>query len=158
VLRGFVTYSRHVRKPMKLRHKPARGEACSVLDELVIIDGDLRFNRTLRISGTLTGSVMTSGRLIILPEGRIDASVQARDVTIYGWVTGDVSCDNRVEICNGAVLRGNVRSPQLLIEEGGRFEGSSLWTADSANGLGSPGPVEELENESDRHTLEVRTG
>jgi len=119
---------------MKLRQKFSRREACSFLDESVVIQGELRFEGTLRVGGTLFGSVMTPGCLIVLPEARIEATVQAGDVTVYGSLIGDVACDPRVEICDGAVLSGNVRSPQLAIEEGGRFDGTSLRSAEPQDG------------------------
>jgi cytoskeletal protein CcmA (bactofilin family) len=44
-------------------------------------------------------------------------------------VSGNIDCVGRVEICETGHVRGDVRTPKLIIKEGGTFEGKSLAAA-----------------------------
>lgn len=126
-----------------------RTDSASVLDETVRLEGELRFSGTLRIDGALTGSVVTPGQLTIGPKARIEGTVRAGHVELFGTVAGDVTADESVEISRGGVLIGDVSTPRLVIEEGGRFEGRSCRPSEAT----AAAEAEAV----DESTLEVQT-
>jgi cytoskeletal protein CcmA (bactofilin family) len=142
---------------MKIGRRSKGTEGYSFLDHSVRVEGELRFTGTLRIEGVITGSVTTSDGLVVGSDARVEANIHAGHVTVFGTVIGNVTCDTRVEICDGGVLVGEVRSAQLLIEEGGRFEGTNHQAVESGNpGFAADTSLEEKkEDEIERQSLEV---
>ena len=51
-------------------------------------------------------------------------SKSARNVTVEGKLTGDVSADERVELVAGSAVDGNIKAPKIIVAEGARFRGS----------------------------------
>jgi cytoskeletal protein CcmA (bactofilin family) len=83
------------------------------------------------VDGSIHGSIATSDVLIIGERAIVQADIKAGEVQIYGTVFGNIDCERRVEIRATGRVRGEVRAPQLIIEEGGGFEGLSRPTAEA---------------------------
>jgi len=96
------------------------------LAEGTSLSGDLHFSGTLHLNGNVRGSISTTDVLIIGEHATVEADIKAGEVQIYGTVIGSLDCARRVEICESGRLRGDLRTPQLVIKEGGSFEGTSL--------------------------------
>ncbi|MDP5055030.1 MAG: polymer-forming cytoskeletal protein, partial [Congregibacter sp.] len=50
--------------------------------------------------------------------------ISAKTVRIEGEVKGDIEGNERVVICASGNVQGNVTSPRVMLEDGGRFKGS----------------------------------
>ncbi|HSY49968.1 MAG TPA: polymer-forming cytoskeletal protein [Thermoanaerobaculia bacterium] len=90
----------------------------------VTIDGTVTGSEPVLIEGTVHGKINLSGELRIGPKARIEASVHAKNVTVEGKLTGDVSADDRVELVASATVDGNIKAPKIVVAEGARFRGS----------------------------------
>ena len=101
------------------------------LDHGTSLTGELTFSGTLRIDGNIHGSITTADLLIVGEQATVHADIKAGEVQIYGAVFGNIESSRRVDICSTGRLRGDVRTPQLVIEEGGVFEGRSRGTSDA---------------------------
>ena len=96
------------------------------LGEGTTVNGDLYFAGTLHLDGNVRGSITTTDLLIVGQRAVVEAHVKAGEVQISGSITGDVEGTRRVEIMEGGRLIGDVRTAQLVINEGGVFQGMSL--------------------------------
>jgi len=96
------------------------------LAEGTSLNGDLHFSGTLHLNGNVRGSITTTDVLIVGEHATVEAEIKAGEIQIYGRVSGNIDCVGRVEICESGHLRGDVRTPKLIIKEGGTFEGKSL--------------------------------
>jgi cytoskeletal protein CcmA (bactofilin family) len=90
----------------------------------IVFDGVVTGNEFLLIEGTVRGKINLTSDLRIGPRARVDATVHARNVTIEGKLTGDVSADDRVELVTSADVEGNVRAPKIVVAEGAKFRGN----------------------------------
>ena len=90
----------------------------------IIIEGTLSGSEPVVIEGQVRGHVKLSGDLLIATKARLEASVHARNVTIEGKLTGDISADERVELVASASVDGNIKAPKIVVAEGARFRGS----------------------------------
>ena len=98
--------------------------------------GDLQFSGTLHLNGNVRGSISTGDTLIVGEHATVEAEIKAGEIQISGTVIGNVTCTRRIEVAECGRLRGDVRTPQLIIKEGGVFEGTSLGSkADSSHRL-----------------------
>jgi cytoskeletal protein CcmA (bactofilin family) len=96
------------------------------LGEGTSVNGDLYFTGTLHLDGNVHGSITTTDVLIVGARAVVEARVKAGEVQISGSITGDVEGTRRVEILEGGRLIGDVKTAQLIINEGGVFQGMSL--------------------------------
>ena len=110
---------------MTLRQKFSSEEISGFLDQGTSVTGELQFSGTMRVDGEFHGSISTNDKLIIGERAQVHADVQAGEIEIYGKVLGNIHSKKRIEIHATGRVNGELRTPILVIEEGGVFDGSS---------------------------------
>lgn len=94
-----------------------------ILDEGSHIKGELQFEDTFKVSGMITGSVVSSGDLEVYEPGVVDGDIQVRHILISGTVRGTLRASERVEINSTGKVTADITTPTLVIKEGAFFEG-----------------------------------
>ena len=112
----------------------------------VKVNGDIISSEDLLVEGEVSGTItLTDSELLIGTSGRVAANINAKTVRIEGEVKGDIEGGERVVICASGNVQGNVNSPRVMLEDGGRFKGSidmgSSKSAAAAKAV--PGPASE---------------
>jgi cytoskeletal protein CcmA (bactofilin family) len=110
-------------QPRGLDTQPSSGGG-TFIGPNVTIDGTVSGSEPVLIEGTVRGKINLSGELRIGTKGRVEATVHAKNVTIEGKLTGDVSADDKVELIASATVDGNIKAPKIVVAEGARFRGS----------------------------------
>lgn len=100
-------------------------------------EGKLVFDGTVRIDGRFKGEVQTNNVLIIGQGARVEAQINVGSIIINGEVIGDVTAKQSVEIHAPGRLRGNIRTPQLMIAKGVMFDGTCKMEEASPKAPGS---------------------
>ena len=108
-------------------------------------EGKLMFDGTVRIDGSFVGEVRTAGSLVIGQGARVKANLYVGHLVVHGEVTGDVEARHAIELHAPARLRGNLRTPQLMVARGVLFEGASKMMELSDDGPAEHSPVTLLE-------------
>lgn len=90
----------------------------------LIIDGTVSGTEAVVIEGTIRGKINLQSDLRIGTQARIEATVHAKNVTVEGKVTGDISADDRLELVMTASVDGNIKAPKIIVAEGAKFRGS----------------------------------
>ncbi len=89
------------------------------------INGDISGDENLVIDGRVEGSVkLDSNEVSVGQGGRVKANVSARIVRIDGQVNGDITGQEKVIISKTGNVRGNIKAPRVLLEDGAMFKGS----------------------------------
>jgi cytoskeletal protein CcmA (bactofilin family) len=101
------------------------GELNAILGKGSEFEGKLTFEGTVRIDGKFSGEISTSDVLVIGEGARVQAEINAGSVVINGEVQGNVRAKNSIELHHPARVRGNLECPQLSIDKGVIFEGTS---------------------------------
>lgn len=87
-------------------------------------DGVLEFSDDLIITGKFNGRIKATGNLEIARDAICTVEkISAKSVVISGNVTGDIDASERVEICNGGVVKGDIATSRIRIENNVEFEG-----------------------------------
>jgi cytoskeletal protein CcmA (bactofilin family) len=90
----------------------------SIIGEGTRFNGELDLNGLLRIDGDFCGTVRTKGKVLVGKNGRAECTVYAGTVVVGGVVKGNIFAEEKVVILSTGILRGNVSSPRLIVEEG----------------------------------------
>ncbi len=113
--------------PPKETPRPAEPHRADVghIGKSVVIRGELTGNEDLYLDGEVEGNInLRDHRLVIGPNGKIKASITARDVVVHGRVEGNVSGSERVELKRACTLIGDVATQRIAIEDGAFFKGA----------------------------------
>jgi cytoskeletal protein CcmA (bactofilin family) len=95
----------------------------TVLAGDIDFNGTMRFSKELMIKGKFEGDIDATGHLIIGPDAFVKATIKAGLITNYGKVIGNVTATERLELFKDASLTGDVDTPELVIENGCRYNG-----------------------------------
>jgi cytoskeletal protein CcmA (bactofilin family) len=87
-------------------------------------DGVLEFSDKLVITGKFNGKIQATGDLKIEKNSvcTVD-SITVKSADILGTVTGDITASERVEMCSGSVVIGDIKTARLRIANNVEFEG-----------------------------------
>ena len=96
----------------------------TMLGEGTVLEGSLSVPHSIHIDGTVKGKIDTTEDLIVGANGIIQADITARSANIAGKVTGNLSAEERVELLSTSSLNGDLRTRELVIEEGAVFQGN----------------------------------
>jgi cytoskeletal protein CcmA (bactofilin family) len=121
----------------------------AILDQGTEFEGKLTFEGTVRIDGSFKGEIFSDATLIVGESGKVEADIRVRNVVVSGEIIGNVEATEKVELLAPAALKGNIKTPNLTIEEGVVFEGS-------CNMAPKGGQVHKLETDSSEAADEVQ--
>ena len=87
--------------------------------------GQILSREDLTIDGEVEGTIeMQEHRLTIGPNGKVRASVKAKEVIVLGTLHGNVDTGDRIDIRKEAKLVGDIRTARIVIEDGAYFKGN----------------------------------
>jgi cytoskeletal protein CcmA (bactofilin family) len=66
---------------------------------------------------------MPESRVTIGRNGKVDASIQAREVVVMGKVTGNIECSDRVDIRAEGAVSGDISTVRISVEDGAALKG-----------------------------------
>lgn len=91
----------------------------------VVIRGELTGNEDLYLDGEIEGTInLRDHKLVIGPNGKIKATITARDLVLHGKVEGNITASERVELKRSCSLHGDVATQRIAIEDGAYFKGA----------------------------------
>jgi len=85
--------------------------------------GRLTFEGVVRIDGEFEGDVASSGTLVVGRGARVSGTLVLGQLQCDGLVTADVTASAKVVVHASGRIAGTVRTPALVMEEGGRIDG-----------------------------------
>lgn len=112
-------------EPLEIPESKTRVREAAVIGPSIQINGDLRGEEDLIIQGEVHGTIQLKDKsLTVGNKGKVIANVLAHTVIVEGHVKGDLYGAERVAIRKTGNVQGNIISPKVSLEEGGRFKGS----------------------------------
>jgi cytoskeletal protein CcmA (bactofilin family) len=114
----------------------------AVLGKSVIVKGQIFSREDLTIDGEVEGTVeLQEHRLTVGPNGRLTASVKAREIVVLGTVHGNVETTDKIEIRKDAKLVGDIKTARIVIEDGAYFKGNiDIVRAEAPRPVAQPAP------------------
>ncbi|MBI1952985.1 MAG: polymer-forming cytoskeletal protein [Candidatus Omnitrophica bacterium] len=116
---------------MNRRRSSRQGQ--DVLDVTASMQGTLVFKEpvSLRISGPFKGTLETRGDLTVGEKAQVEADITGESITIAGRVTGKIAAKKSLRVAAPAMIRGEITTPRLVVEEGARIEGTIRMSSEA---------------------------
>jgi len=119
----------------------------NVIAKNTVIVGDIKSDGDFRIDGTLEGSLITNGRVIIGVEGFIKGNIEASNADIEGKISGKVLISKTLTIKATSLITGDVIVGKLSVEPGATFNATCSMK----------GAVKELNQANEQQKLSEKT-
>src|SRR5688500_9795588 len=105
--------------------EPPRSASSAAIGKSVMVKGQIFSREDLYIDGEVEGSVECQDhRLTVGPNGRVQASMKAREIVVLGSIHGNVDAADKIDIRKDAKLVGDIKTARIVIEDGAYFKGS----------------------------------
>ena len=78
----------------------------------------MRFEKLLRLDGTLEGSIESGKKVVIGPKGHLKANLQGEEAFIAGKVEGNICVTERLVLRGRAEIYGDITAPRISVDEG----------------------------------------
>src|ERR1700686_4833547 len=96
----------------------------ATIGRTLYIKGEVSGSESLYIDGRIEGKVtMPESRVTIGRNGKVDASITAREVVGMGKVTGNIECSDRVDIRAEGSVHGDISTARISVEDGAALKG-----------------------------------
>ena len=87
------------------------------------VTGKILCKETLRIDGRVKGEVRCEKTVIIGEQGKVEATIEADAIIIFGEVKGNVIAKRKITLERTARMTGDLATPGIVIEEGAKLKG-----------------------------------
>jgi cytoskeletal protein CcmA (bactofilin family) len=110
----------------------------ATIGRTLVIKGEISGSEALYIDGRVEGKIsMPESRVTIGRNGKVDASIQAREVVVMGKVNGNIECNDRVDIRAEGSVQGDIACSRITVEDGAALKGGiQVRSSDVKQGQG----------------------
>jgi cytoskeletal protein CcmA (bactofilin family) len=96
----------------------------ATIGRTLTIKGEISGSEALYVDGRIEGKIlMPESRVTIGRNGKVDASIQAKEVVVMGKVTGNIECSDRVDIRSEGSVHGDISTVRISVEDGASLKG-----------------------------------
>ncbi len=95
----------------------------TILGKETNFSGIMKFKTSLKINGKFHGKIISSGFLYVEDGAVINADIDVGSVIIGGYVKGNVTAKENLELLPTGQLYGDIKTAKLKIADGVVFEG-----------------------------------
>ncbi len=92
--------------------------------EGTVIEGVIRSQSNLRIDGEFTGELITKGRLVVGPKGKVQGTIHCLCCDVEGTLEGEVTVLELLAMKSTSTVQGDLYYGQLSVEAGARALGT----------------------------------
>ena len=98
-------------------------DANSTIGAESVFEGRFAIRGSMRIDGRFEGKALQVDQLQIGPKARVKTNIVATSVVVEGIVVGNISASRRILLLSTARVLGDVKTPELIIQDGVVLEG-----------------------------------
>jgi cytoskeletal protein CcmA (bactofilin family) len=98
-------------------------EANSTIGEESFFEGRFAVKGSMNIDGRFEGDILLVDQLQIGRKAKVRTDISATSVVVEGLVIGNISASRRILLLATARVLGDVKTPELIIQDGVVLEG-----------------------------------
>ena len=112
------------------RTEPDHGDAegLTLIDQDVLLVGEIVSEENIRLRGRVEGNVVTSGSVVIEPHGSVRGDITAENLIVEGSIEGRVVVARKFELRPTGRMRGDIRASIVAIAEDAFLQGKVMAT------------------------------
>lgn len=95
--------------------------------------GEISATKSVRIDGTLIGSIKEAANVIVGENARVKGNICANYVVVDGVVEGNITATESIELLAKSKVTGDITTTILSINEGAIFKGKSVMIEKEEN-------------------------
>ena len=109
---------------------PSHGEVIglTLIDRDVTLIGEIVSEENIRLRGRVEGNVVTSGSVVIEPQGSVRGDITAQNLIVEGSIEGRVVVARKFELRPTGRMRGDIRASVVAIAEEAFLQGRVMAT------------------------------
>ena len=88
------------------------------------INGDVKSNSDIRVDGSLTGKLVTKGKVVIGESGKVNGEINCKNSDVEGSIEGKIKVSELLSLKTKARIHGDIVAAKLAIEPGCQFTGN----------------------------------
>jgi cytoskeletal protein CcmA (bactofilin family) len=119
------------------------GTAVNLISQGTEITGDVKSSGDIRIDGVLNGNLITKGKVVIGPTGRIKGEVECKNSEVSGLVEGKITVSQLLNLKASSQINGTIVTSKLSIEPGAVFTGNCAMKEGENGGTPAARPEKE---------------
>ena len=100
----------------------------TILSPDIDFTGTLNFEKPFLIRGRVSGAINAGGLLVVDEKAVVNADINTTRVIIRGYVKGDVTASEKVDVTVSGKLDGDITAPEIFMETGCVFNGRCTMT------------------------------
>ena len=95
----------------------------NMIGQGTVVEGTLRAESDIRVSGRVVGKLHVEGKAMIAQEGLVEGELVATSADVAGSVQGELHISEQLILKGSARIDGDIRTERLIVEEGAIFTG-----------------------------------
>ena len=119
------------------------GTAVNLISQGTEITGDVKSSGDIRIDGVLNGNLVTKGKVVIGPTGRIKGEVDCKNSEVSGLSEGKITVSQLLNLKASSKINGTIITGKLSIEPGAVFTGNCAMKEGENGGTAAARPEKE---------------
>lgn len=88
------------------------------------ITGDVNSNGDIRVDGSLSGKLITKGKVVIGETGKVKGEINCKNSDVEGSIEGKIIVSQLLSLKAKARIHGDIIATKLAIEPGCQFTGN----------------------------------
>jgi cytoskeletal protein CcmA (bactofilin family) len=101
----------------------SESEEITIVSRDVKIEGKVTSTGNIRIDGEIQGDIFSESNITIGEGAKVKGQINANGITIGGKVSGIVRAKDKIILDSKSILKGDIFTKNLVIEEGAKFDG-----------------------------------
>jgi cytoskeletal protein CcmA (bactofilin family) len=101
----------------------SESEEITIVSRDVKIEGKVTSTGNIRIDGEIQGDIFSKGNITLGEDAKVNGEINANLITIGGKVSGIVRAKDKIILDSKSILKGDIFTKNLVIEEGAKFDG-----------------------------------
>ena len=114
----------------------------TIISATTAVKGRVQGDEDVELYGRIEGQVALGGHLYVDEGARLDADIQASELTVHGIIVGDSVADGLIKLESTARVVGDLRAPRIIIDEGALVRGVVETTSEAAGSTGRAPKIE----------------
>ncbi len=106
------------------RNNEVESPAINIIRKGTNIKGDVTCAGDIRIDGTLSGTLISDGKVVVGATGVIDGEVTCKNADVSGTIKAKLVVKELLQLKSTANILGDINTNKLSIEPGATFTGS----------------------------------